>query len=64
MLILTRRLEESLKIGDDITITVLGQKGQQVRLGIDAPKSVPVHREEIYHRIKEKHVNKEKVYDE
>jgi carbon storage regulator len=53
MLILTRRTGESLKIGDNIEITVLGVKGNQVRIGINAPKDVPVHREEIYTRIKE-----------
>ncbi len=53
MLILTRRANESLMIGDDIKITVLGIKGNQVRIGIDAPKDVPVHREEIYQRIKD-----------
>ena len=53
MLILTRRADESLMIGDDIKITVLGIKGNQVRIGIDAPKDVPVHREEIYQRIKD-----------
>lgn len=51
MLILTRIVGESIKIGDDITVTVLGVNGKQVRLGIDAPKGVPVHREEIYKRI-------------
>lgn len=51
MLILTRRIGESVVIGDDIKLTVLGVKGSQVRLGIDAPKSVSVHREEIYERI-------------
>lgn len=53
MLILTRRTGETLMIGDDVTLTVLGVKGNQVRLGINAPKSVPVHREEIYERIKQ-----------
>jgi carbon storage regulator len=51
MLILTRRIGETLKIGDDVDITVFGIKGQQVRIGIDAPKDVQVHREEIYERI-------------
>jgi len=53
MLILTRRVGESLKIGDSIDITILGIKGNQARIGISAPKDVPVHREEIYSRIKE-----------
>jgi carbon storage regulator len=51
MLILTRRVGETLMIGDDIAITVLGVKGNQVRLGIDAPKSVIVHREEVFQKI-------------
>ncbi len=53
MLILTRRVGETLNIGDEVKVTVLGVKGNQVRIGIDAPKSVAVHREEIYSRIKE-----------
>lgn len=51
MLILTRRVTEQLRIGDDVTVAVLGVKGNQVRLGVQAPASTEVHREEIYQRI-------------
>lgn len=53
MLILTRRVGETVRIGDDVSITVLGVKGNQVRIGIDAPREVAVHREEIYQKILE-----------
>ena len=53
MLVLTRRERERLKIGDDVTVTVVGIRGNEVRLGFEAPRSVPVHREEIYERIRE-----------
>lgn len=52
MLILTRRVGETLMIGDEVSVTVLGVKGNQVRIGVNAPKEVAVHREEIYDRIK------------
>ena len=52
MLILTRKVGETLMVGDDVAVTVLGVKGNQVRIGVNAPNEVPVHREEIYERIK------------
>ena len=61
MLILTRRIGETLIVGDDVNITVLGVKGNQVRLGINAPKDVTVHREEIYLRIQQE---KKSIVDE
>jgi carbon storage regulator len=53
MLILTRRVTESLMIGNDVTVTILGIKGNQVRVGVQAPRDLPVHREEVYARIRE-----------
>lgn len=52
MLILTRRVGETVMIGDSVTVTILGVKGNQVRVGVNAPKEIAVHREEIYERIK------------
>lgn len=52
MLILTRRVGESVRIGEDITVTILGLNRQQIRIGVQAPKDVTVHREEVYERIK------------
>jgi len=71
MLILTRRVGETVMIGNEVTVTVLGVKGNQVRIGVNAPKDVAVHREEIYERIKREedgdpapHVSPSKIVDD
>jgi len=61
MLILTRRVGETLVVGDEVTVTVLGVKGNQVRLGVNAPKEVAVHREEIYQRIQREKQEKDSI---
>jgi len=64
MLILTRRVGETLMIGDEVTVTVLGVKGNQVRIGVNAPRDVAVHREEIYDRIKQEQLADPDVADD
>ena len=59
MLILTRRVGETVVIGDDVTVTVLGVKGNQVRVGVNAPREIAVHREEIFERIKREQSDQE-----
>ena len=61
MLILTRRVGQTLMIGDDVSVTVLSVKGKQVRVGINAPKQVPVHREEIYERIRKQQADHDAI---
>ena len=61
MLILTRRVGETLMVGDEVTVTVLGVKGNQVRIGVNAPKDIAVHREEIYQHIQKEKEDKEET---
>ena len=63
MLILTRKLGEKINIGDDITVTLLEIKGAQVKLGIDAPKSIVIHRNEIYEKIREENLRSSNISD-
>ena len=64
MLILTRRVGETLMVGDDVTVTVLGVKGTQVRIGVNAPRDSAVHREEIYQRIQDEKSAPEESFDD
>jgi len=63
MLILTRKLGEKINIGDDITVTLVGIKGTQVKLGIEAPKHIEIHRQEIYERIREENLSSSDIND-
>ena len=63
MLILTRKLGEKINIGDDITITLVEIKGAQVKLGIEAPKHIKIHRQEIYERIREENLSSSDIHD-
>lgn len=64
MLVLTRKRDESIIIGDDIRVTVVDVRGDQVKIGIDAPRVIPVHREEIFNEIRENRLNKERLGEE